>query len=358
MTKVATIDTRRFFALLLIAAMLMAMIPIGVAMLPSGVLASDNAADNEASVEGGFALNNGAPVVNSVALYEHDDATTASAMDPTVEYIVQVSVTDTNTLADLDSLYVTVYYDEDGTFNVGQVPGSGSAQDGAILKWDALDTWTIDDGSSTWTIETDSVDPADLAAQNTFTFKFHFKPGEVAKESVHDTDGDAEWMIYAVATDLSTATANARQETREMNWYGKISVIVVGGGPVAFGTLSLADADQVCSNSVTATYTSNGPFDESVKADDVWGGSSMHAHLDTDDSPTNGKISLEADDDTSLTDAVVVLSSDFTAIDTSDTITTESGTAVNMKLWITIASSGIENESFTGTIFYQISNGS
>jgi len=356
MTKVATIDKRKVLGLVMVAAMVIA--TLLAAMIPTIVLA-DNPADNEASVEGGFALNNGAPVVNSVALYEHDDTTPALAMDPTVEYIVQVSVTDTNTLADLDSLYVTVYYDEDGTFNVGQVPSSGSAQDGAILKWDALDTWTIDDGTSTWTIETDSVDPTDLLAQNTFTFKFHFKPGEVALESSHDVGDNAEWMIYAKATDFGgPSTADAYQETLEMNWYGKIGVAVVGGGNVAFGTLSLGDADKVCSNSVTATYTSNGPFDESVKADDEWAGSSMHVHLDTDDSPTNGKISLEADDDTSLTDAVVVLSSGFTAIDTSDTITTESGTAVNMKLWITLASSGIENESFTGTIFYQISNGS
>ena len=84
------------------------------AMIPTIVSAADNPADNEASVEGGFALNNGAPVVNSVVLYQHDDTTPATAMDPTVEYIVQVSVTDTNTLADLDSLYVTVYYDGTG----------------------------------------------------------------------------------------------------------------------------------------------------------------------------------------------------------------------------------------------------
>ena len=354
MTKVATIDKRKVLGLVMVAAMVIA--TLLAAMIPTAVLADDVAGDNEGSVEGGFALNNGAPVVNSVALYEHDDATTASAMDPTVEYIVQVSVTDTNTLADLDSLYVTVYYDEDGTFNVGQVPGSGSAQDGAILKWDALDTWTIDDGSSTWTIETDSVDPADLAAQNTFTFKFHFKPGEVAKESVHDTDGDAEWMIYAVATDLSTATANARQETREMNWYGKISVVVDGGGNVAFGPLALADANKESTNTVTATYTSNGFYDENVKADSTWSSGSNSVTLANDGSPADNEIALQADDDLTYGDAVVVLSSGYTAIDNDDVITTEGGHAVTMKLWITIASTCIENDAFTGTIFYQISN--
>jgi len=357
MTKVATIDRRRVLHIVVIAAMVIA--TLLAAMIPTIVSAADSPGDNEASVEGGFSLNNGAPVVNSVTLYEHDNVTTASAMDPTVEYIVQVNVTDPNTLTDLDSLYVTVYYDEDGTFAVGEVPTSGSALNGAILKWDALDTWTIDDGTSTWTIEADCVDPLVLGDQNTFTFCFHFKPGEVALESSHDVGDNAEWMIYAKATDLGgPSTADAHQETLEMNWYGKISVIVVGGGNVAFGTLSLADADKECSNSVTAKYTSNGPFDESVKADDVWAGSSMHAHLDTDGSPENGEISLEADDDIDIAGAVVVVSSGYTAIDTTDTITTESGTEVNMKLWITLASSGIENESFTGTIFYQISNGS
>jgi len=107
---------------------------------------------------------------------------------------------------------------------------------------------------------------------------------------------------------------------------------------------------------VTATYTSNGPFDENVMADDEWTGSTMHVHLDTDGTPESGEISLEADDDQTNAGCVVVLSSGYTAMDTTDTITTEAGTAVTMKLWITLASAGIENESFTGTIFYQISN--
>jgi len=95
---------------------------------------------------------------------------------------------------------------------------------GPSSKWDALNTWSIDDGSSTWTIEADCVDPAVLGNHTTYTFCFHFKPGEVAKESVHDTGGDAEWMIYAKATDLGgPSTADNHQETLEMNWYGKIS---------------------------------------------------------------------------------------------------------------------------------------
>ena len=222
MTKVATIDTRRFLALLLIAAMLMAMIPIAVAVLPSGVLASDNAADNEGTVEGGFTLNNDAPTVNSVTLYKHDNVTTTLDMDPTVEYIVQVSVTDLNKLSDLASLYVTIYYDEDGVYDVGQVPTSYSADNAAILKWDGLNTWSIEDGGSTWDISGDCVDPDDLAAQNTFTFQFHFTVGRIARESSHDTNDDAKWMIYAKATDKDAVpgTHALQQANLEMNWYG------------------------------------------------------------------------------------------------------------------------------------------
>jgi len=42
MTKVATMDTRRFVTMLLLAAMLIAMIPISMVVLPSGLLAADN----------------------------------------------------------------------------------------------------------------------------------------------------------------------------------------------------------------------------------------------------------------------------------------------------------------------------
>jgi len=359
MTKVATIDKRRFVHIVIIAAMMLA--TLLAAMIPAVVSGADNEGDNEGEVEGQFSLNNDAPTVNSVTLYEHDDINPAMAMDPTVEYIVQVSVTDLNTLADLDSLYVTVYYDEDDTYDIGDVPVSGSARDGAILKWDDLNTWDIDDGGSTWTIEADSVDPDDLGAQNTFTFEFHFKPGEVAKESSHDVGDNAEWMIYAEATDFGgPSTHGAHQDGLEMNWYGKISVVVDGGGNVAFGNLDLGDPDVACTNTVTATYTSNGPFDENVKADATWSSVSLNeVTLDEDGGdPEDGEITLKADDDETLADAVIVLSSGYTPIDQSDTFTTESGHPVTMRLWITIAATGIENDTFTGTIFYQISNGS
>jgi hypothetical protein len=352
MTKVATIDMRRVLHLVVIAAMVIAMLL--VALMPKTASAA-----TEGSAGGHFHLNNAAPTVDSVALYEHDDNNTALTMDPTVEYIVRVGITDTNQLNDLDKIQVTVYYDADGIYDVGNVLSAGDDQNGAILTWDSTgtDNWTIDDGSSSWDIETDSVAPADLSAVSTFTFKFHFTVGSVAKESADGGDA-AEWHIYAKVWDLSNATGDNYQENREMDWYGAITV----SGTVDFGSVNVGVTDQISgggTTGVTCTYVSNGAFDEQVKADTPWVGatSGKNLALNTGGTPGDAQFSLHADDTATVGGAVQV-SASYQTIDDTGTITDENGHAqANNFLWLSLGSTGIPDETYNGTIWYQIANG-
>ena len=323
-----------------------------IAMVPMVAFAAD-----EGQSGGSFTTSNVAPTSVSVALWTTGGTPVeTTAMDPQVEYNVKVTVTDSNTLDDLNTVTVTLYYDADGTYNAGDRPGVGNTQTSAILTWTNADpdTWEIDaisDGGS-WSIVSGSCVVPSMTA-STGTFEFHFIPGKVAQE----TPGTNEWHIYAVADD-GTATGDAYQEDRNMNWYGEITGVTA---TVSFGTVALGSSDTISTSGVSATYIANGAYNEQVKSDAAWVGQTTGTNLslDTGGAPGSGEFSLEADDDNTLADAVQVLSASYTAIDGTGTITAEAGdTQANNYLWLSLGSSGILDEEYQGAIYYKIADGS
>ncbi|MDM7998883.1 MAG: hypothetical protein QUS33_02485 [Dehalococcoidia bacterium] len=356
MTKAATMETRRFVTMLLLAAMMIAVIPLGLVVLPGGLLAADNG-----SVTGRFGVNSENVTVNSVYLYNGDNTSEVGSMDPTSFYVARVSVTHKNTLNFLDKIELAVYYDEDGTFSTDNVPASGDPQNGVIMTWDGTDNWTMEaGGSGTWDIvESECDDPAVLGAHTTYVFMFKFKVGTVAKESDDDPGDDAKWHIYAKAWDTGGGTSYKYQDNLEMTWYGAITVGLSGGTHLEFGNLDLGSENQTSTNSVTATYISNGNYDRNIRTVGTWSGNNYSIALDTayDGSPDDGEFALKADDDSSIGGAVIVRTT-YVAMEEAIGITSESGTPVSgMTVWITLAAAGINADTYTGTIYYQISNG-
>ena len=324
MTKVATIDTRRLFALLLIAAMLMAMIPIGVAILPSGVLA---AATENATVGGSFQTNDtdptSTPTVNSVALYTTGNVE-IDTMDPTVESWIKVSVTDNQSLTHLSTIVVTMYYDADGAYNAADRPPAADNQTCAILTWTTPNTFSLDSSMSGGTWELHGVTPT-LAGQNTGTFEFHVTPGAVAKESASLTP---EWDIYALATDAAALYGDGYQAGREMTWRGDISSVT---GTVSFGQVSLGQEKQSLAP-ISAKYTCNGDYSEQIRTVNQWVNGSNNVTLNTAGSPADAEFSLMAHDDG--TPGEVQVTTSYKDIDT-ETITLESGhTQGANNLWL------------------------
>ena len=151
-----------------------------MALMPTVALAAEDTAG------GTFTLGNAAPEGVTVALW--DTAGTpaeATAMTPQVEYNVKVTVTDNDTLDNLATVTVTIYWDEDGTYSTGDRPGAGDVNNAAILTWTNADpdTWTIDatSGAGSWSIGT-CIAPVNMDVF-TDTFQFLFTPGAVATET-------------------------------------------------------------------------------------------------------------------------------------------------------------------------------
>ena len=348
MTKVATIDTRRFSALLLITAMLATMIPFALFVFPSGVLAHDNI-----SVSGNFTVSNGAPTVDLVALHTHPGGA-ATSMNPfTTEYEVWVTASDNGTLHSLTTIVVTLYYDADGTYSISDRPVSANNNTCAIITYTHVhggtDTWVMSNGT-TWLLGADCVPPS--LDGNTGTYQFVFRPGKVAQET---SDYSSEWHIYAVASD-GTGTGDGYQENQEMNWYGEINDVTT---EVSFGTVTLGQTQKI-SSAISANYISNGAFDEQVKTDSTWIGPTKTLTLDEDGTPGNGYFTIEADDDNDAGGAVWVKNTAYTAVDDGNqTMTDEAGhTQANNYLWLTLGSTGIPPETYSGTLWYAIANGS
>ena len=323
-----------------------------LALMPTVALAAE-----EGTSTGSFTLGNALPTVNTVALWDTEATpAAATAMDPQVEYNDKVNVTDTNTLDTLQTVTVTIFYDANGTYDAGDVPGDGNVQIAAILTWTNAEpnTWTIDgvSGGGSWSIVSGNCVEPTLTPDTTGTFEFHFIPGKVATE----TDATSKWHIYAEAAD-SAGTGDNYQDNRTMNWYGEVTNVT---GAVSFGSVALGSTNTVSTTAVSAKYIANGAYDEQVKASSPWVGqtSATELTLDTTGSPGAAEFSLKADDDDTVADAVQVLSASYTAIDETGTITAEAGDTVDNYLWLSLGASGIPAEEYQGTIYYLIANGS
>jgi len=330
---------------------IIAVISLALALSPGvAFAASDTAA-------GTFGCNNATPAVTAVALYLESDNGAVTSMTPQVEYYVKVTVSDANTLDDLNTVKVWIYWDEDGTFNSGQKV-EGNTSTGASITWTNADpdTWVINpSASTTWAlVEGNCSSPTLTAASG--DFEFNFKPGKVAKES----PGADEWHIYAEAYDGAT-TGNNNQEGREMNWYGEINVVTatVDWGNVDAG-LAFGEGDPSEEAGIDVVYIANGAYDEQISATTTWtsAGAGPDATLDTDGTPSAANsFSLKADD-TATMGSEVNVSGAYQTIDDAGTITGESGNDENANsIWLSLHATFVI-DTYSGTIYYQIADGS
>lgn len=321
-----------------------------LALAPGVALAAE-----EGSTSGSFTNGNEAPAVNSVALWTTVGTPAATTtMTPQVEYNVKVGVTDNNTLNDLNTVQVTIFYRATVPTFPGDVPLAGATQTVAILTCNvsASPSWSIDPSTSTTWSQQTSVQPT--LTGTTGTFEFHFTPGKVA------TEATGNWYIYAKATDKTPASGDNHQDTLNMNWYGEVTVT----GTVGFGSVTLGINEDPCDSPVSATYISNGNYAEQIKTDDgqgtpaaQWKGTGTNiVLLEETTTPGAGEFVLKADDDATTADYVQVK---FTYVDiAADAVQTgETGaTTADNTLWLSLGSTGILPDTYNGTIYYKIVN--
>jgi hypothetical protein len=326
-TKAATIETHRFLCLVVLVAMLIAMIPISMAVFPSGLLAADNS-----TVTCNFTTNNGGPVVNSVAL------SGSGTMNPGTAYDITVNITDNGTVDDIDS---------DGTY---ADPGEPVANNNtcAVLKWTKGGGFALDAGhsGSTWALS----GTAPTMTLSTASWIFHVTISHVAEQS--NTDA-SEWHIHADANDGTNATVDNynANDANEVTWYGEISAVT---STVEWASAMNLGSDNVQSPQFTATFVSNGAFNQQVMGSGTWTGPATLT-LDVTGAPGDAQLSLIADDDGTAAGGVQV-STSYQTMNTG-TMTLETGDVEgNLYLWLSLGDTGIPAGEYTGSVYLKISN--
>jgi len=326
----------KLLAIMVAAAMLLTLVPT-VALA------------DEDSLSGTFSVN-APPSVTSVTLTE-------TAMTPQTEYSVTVAVSDADNLADLNTVVLKVWYDNDaGNPTVGEYDSAAAdTQTCAIITYTLSgDTFAIDpSASTTWALGTGTPFDAGEKATTTGDCVFVFTPGKVATQ----TTGSANWQVAAKATDSGSQTGFNYDATpgATMAWYGEVSVnpASIDFGTLVAGTVFADCTPQTVYDTSGVNYIANGAYDEKVKATSAWGTATLEPVETAPGSMTADTFSLKADDTATLGTAEMV---DTTGviIDNTDGQTTEDGDDVDTNtLWIQLASSFTAGQ-YDGTIYYII----
>jgi hypothetical protein len=323
---------KKILSLVLILAVVLAMV------LPLAVSAGPG------DIGGSFGATNEAPVAGTI--------TSSSPMTPYAQWsTITVPVSDANTIADINQVQVTFFYDIDKN---SHTPPSAAAATCAIFTWTRTGGFVLTGPTSTtWAINAGGCGkPDDTATSGSWVFSF--KVGKVATA----TTGSSGWDIYAVATDGSNATSNNHLYDQVMNWYGEVSSSspTLDWGSPALGSGFAADTNKI--NNIPVTYISNGNYAEKVKSAANWTGTnSQTAIFDaTGVCSSTNSFSLKA----CRTDAFGSVSQvDTTGViidNSSGTQTTETPDAVGTNtLWLKIASS-FTKATYSGNVTYIIAS--
>lgn len=289
-------------------------------------------------------------VTAAATLYNSAEDATVTQMTPQTEYAVKATVADADTLNDLATVTVTIFYDSDGDDSSSDIP-SADTQACCILTCTVGSTpgWSQDPGSgTTWDIVEGSCTQPALGG-SVGDFWFHFKPGKVAAEA-------GDWDIYVVATDDSAHTGSYYDGgDYDMLWYGEIDVS--GAAPNWGVVLPGMDFDDPSAReSVTVSYVANGNYDAAVSTTN-WTGGGNTATLNTAGSPGANEFSMKASSSDNLTVAdLVTTSAGDCVIDDTGVLTGESGDTNDGNILYVKLGTPFVDATYSGTISFYIRN--
>jgi len=317
----------------------------------------------EGTTTGSFGAASSAPVVDAIEIYQEFACTNvAASMDPQTTYYAKVTVTSHNKLKHLDEVQVTIFYDSTG--GDMNAPVVADTHDCAIITCTVGPPaiWAIDSGGppTTWSIVTAGPDPctqpADLEA-TTGDWIFSFIPGKVARENMIN-----DWDAQGKATNKQPQSGELYVRDKDMNWYGEITVntLSVDWGNVPLG-LTFDNDTYNPETDIAINYIANGNYSEDIKSSDNWTGAVSLDIVTLDVTGGNppaadSQFALEANDTTDNVTAITVANT-YNAIDSTGVMTGETGDNVNTNtLWLSISAAGIVPDTYSGSIYYQVSN--
>ncbi|MCJ7654377.1 MAG: hypothetical protein MUO97_03590 [Dehalococcoidia bacterium] len=339
------LKTKLFTAIALVAALLL--------LAPAAYAAEDTAS-------GQFAAQGQAPTVTAIQIFTDSGCTIiATSMTPLTTYYARVSVTSNNKLKNLDTVQAQIFYDSTGGDPVA--PDTPDTHTCAILTCTVSGpSWAIASGGppTTWSIvELACVQPANLNLTSG-NWIFAFKPGKVATENT----GAANWDAQGKATNKQAQSDDEYVRDKDMNFYGELTVGTpsVNWGSVDLGLIFSDEADSR-ETGISVNYIANGNYEEDIKSED-WddgGGETLTLRdWSDDDNPPDAasEFALKGNDINALVSAITVTTV-YKDTDDTGTMTEEAGdTIATNTLWLSLSASGILPGTYTGDIYYQITD--
>jgi len=317
-------------------------------------------------VTGSVTVSNTAPTLTSVTLQDSDKSTEASSMTPLTSYVVEIVANDLNTIDDIETIDIYIFYDE-GAGGDGVFTGAFDPDERAIYNWTKTDdVWSIVPGdvtSTTWTITVDDcVTPGNFGLTQG-EWNLVFTPGKLAVEA----DGTAdEWDIYVKVNDQTAGNDTSTIYSKAMTAYSEITMDPT---TIDFGTLALGataaiatPADHIVSTNIIA----NDAHALGIMSAGTWVVGADSITLNTSGTPdAAGEFSLRIDD--AATDGIpttpqAVTGSNVTITEhASDARTATTGgnevtTDVDLYMSLVLFTSGIDIGEYSGLITFSVTN--
>lgn len=335
---------------------------LAIVLLFSLVVPLSMAGTTETTSTGSFNLGNSSPMVTALQIYSNSGLTTVvSSMTPQVQYWVKVTIADGNTISDVTSLKLQLFYNAASNGSMTAPSAPGDPEISVLINWTKAGgaTAVLDPATGaacTWSIGTPVV-PTVLSAANG-DWVFPIVVGKVATQTT-PVPGVGQWDLYALATDSTSTTGALYTRGKAMYWYGEITVedALIDFGEVIAGSGFATGVNEVLD--VGLLMIANGPFEAKVKSDASWVSSQgvLVATLDaTGLTSSPNQFALKTQEGGELDGPGTVLVSSTPQVVCAEPITGEAGHHDDDDAWWLKLSALFTKESYSGAIIYTINN--
>lgn len=197
---------------------------------------------------GQVTVGNGDPVISGAALRNAADSGAVTSLDPETEYLVKFTVADENSMYDIATVVVEVYFGNE----IDDSAGESITDRYKFTYTEYSNTWGASDPAGYISPSTSSTVPSDRNL-GSFEFKLYFKLDGVALASGAATNDD--WHVKITATDDSSSSDDDTTLSFDVTLYKEID-------SVSTVTFDAADpGDTLSEEDIDPTITANHQVD-------------------------------------------------------------------------------------------------
>ncbi len=304
---------------------------------------------SEQAVSGQLTVGNTAPTINGIDITDTSNVS-VSSINANTEYWIYISISDSNTLADIKNITVYLFHGDKYT----DPPGSYALNNSYAFAWVNGSGWKELGPDSTGTpsdttpsgydhIPGTCAVPSDFSA-STGQWKLSFKVSKIAE----DTGATNTWYVNVTVYDnASTPNTDNIESTFDVNFYSEISVnatlVTWAGSPGATGLSP--------NGTTTYTFICNDAYNITAKGTDFTSGTNVigvgNFTVDDDSTPDEG---------TETGVAELQLSTTYqTFIENVGVSTTETGDDKDF-WWFADIPATVAEGTYTGTLYISVND--